>query len=125
MKLATHCFAALFAALTILPSASGIGNGPNYDPSKNMLFPGGSSSEALYSALNNAGEFGVSARSKKKGGKLKRIKDVELAVPGAQGLAHVSSVGAGSLVKTSATRLQEIMNMIPSSDGQSMKVFFR
>src|SRR5262245_21322138 len=126
MKSATHLFIATFiAASSLVTHAFGLGNGPAYDPTKNMLFPGAARSEALYTALSNAGEYGITARAKKKGGKLKKVRDIEMAVPGLSGLGHLSSVGEGSLVKINAEKLKNAMNMIPSSDGQSMQAFFR
>ena len=125
MKLPTRCIAALAVVCFLIPRAFGLGNGPGYDPTKNMLFPGAAKSQALYTALNNAGEFGITARAKKKGGKLKKVRDIEMAVPGLDGLGHLSSVGEGSFVKVNATRLKNAMNLIPSSDGTSLQAFFR
>src|SRR5678815_6066257 len=90
-----------------------------------MLFPGATKSQALYSVFNNSGEFGLAARAQKKGGKLKRVRDLEMSTPGVQGLAHVAAIGGGSLVKVSSTEIKETMNLVPASDGQSMQVFFR
>src|SRR4029079_14911488 len=125
MMLPTCCIAALAVVCFLIPRAFGLGNGPGYDPTKNMLFPGAAKSQALYTALNNAGEFGLTARAKKKGGELKKVRDIEMAVPGLDGLGHLSSVGEGSLVKVNATKLKNVMNLIPSSDGTSLQAFFR
>lgn len=125
MKSTTHFFAAFFVASLLVPRAFGLGNGPGYDPTKTMLFPGAVKSDALYTALSNAGEYAITARAKKKGGKLKRVRDIEMAVPGLAGIGRLSSVGEGSLLKINATRLTNAMNLIPSSDGQSLQAFFR
>jgi hypothetical protein len=125
MKSATHCFVTLFVAFVLAPAAFGIGAGPNYDPTKNMLFPGTVKSGALYSSFHNSGEFSLSARAQKKKGQLKRVRDIEMAIPGVEGLSRIAAVGEGSLVKVRSTRARETMNVIPSSDGQSAQVFFR
>jgi hypothetical protein len=125
MKFATHCTAAFVALSSLASTAFGFGNGPNYDPAKNMLFPGSAKSQGLYAVINNGGEFGVSARATKKKGKLKKVRDIEMNIPGVEGLSRLKAVGNGSLVKMSSTRVKDVMNAIPSADGQSMQVFFR